>query len=162
MYLLHCDLLPQPYSVDYTLVGIYSSKEDAIKAMKDYNEKLKAFKKENKALIEKAQRKPYNDKAFEDFVIKSDNFKSFDYDKLDKHPEVVAKLDKIYMELERLNDELNKKALEKNLITMERNDATILFEFDLNDKDSYIDEFNGKPISICSYEEWPKAIEIYR
>lgn len=153
MYLLHCDLFPQPYSANYTLVGIYNSKEDAIKAMENYNEKLKIFKEDNKALIEKAQKKPYDDKAFEDFVINSDNFKSFDYDKLDEHPEVIEKLNKAYMELDRLNDELNRKALEKSLMTMERNDITILFEFDLNDKDSYIDEFNGKPISLCSYEE---------
>ena len=153
MYLLHCDLLTQPYSVDYTLVGIYNSKEDAIKAMEDYNKKLKAFKEENKALIEKTQKEPYDDEAFKDFVIKSDNFKSFDYDKLDEHPEMNEKLSKAYMEFDRLNSNLKQEALEKNLMTMERNDATVLFEFDLNDKDSYINEFNGKPISICSYEE---------
>lgn len=72
-YLVHCNLAVESYSIDYTLVGIASSREEALKTMRDYNQKADKFLADNKNLTDAFSYDPVNDPKYADYVISFGN-----------------------------------------------------------------------------------------
>lgn len=157
-YLLNCNLYVDSYSIDYTLVGIFDTKEDAYKYMEDYNNKVVSFNKDNSSLIQDTMYDPINEPQFKDYVIEiAKDLKCWDYEKLEceDNKEVKAKIDILNMKKKEKMKLLDKKIYEEGLMLYESTDyeGPEFFKFDLNKKDNYIDEFDGKPTCLCSYRE---------
>lgn len=155
-YLLNCSLSNQDYSVDYTLVGVFDSKEDAYRYMEDYNKRVAAFSKDNQSLIQEAKHDPVNDAQFKEYVIEiGDGLKNWNWDKIEADRDIGAKIDDLNNKRDEKIRLLDKKIEEAGLMAYESidYDDLKLFEFNLRQKDSYIDEFDGKPKCLCSYSE---------
>lgn len=156
MYLVHCDLYDEPYSTDYTLMGVFFSKKEAYDFMDSYNKKVADFKDKNASLLKRLEYDPVNDPQFEEYVISyGESDKSWDQEKLEKVKDIEKKIDAALEEIGKCKAEAIKRAKEENIAYYYScyDEEFKLFEFDLSDKDSYIDEFNGKPKSICCYSE---------
>lgn len=155
-YLLNCDLYTDSYSVSYTLVKIFDSKEAAYRYMEDYNKRVTAFSKNNLSLIQQSMYNPLDDVQFKDYVIKiAEDLKNWDYEELEANKDVEAKIDALNMKRDETLKLLKKKADEAGIMLYETpyDDDLKFFRFDLSKKDSYIDEFGGKPKCLCSYSE---------
>lgn len=155
-YLLNCSSLKDDYSVDYTLVGIFDTKEAAYKYMEDYNKRVEVFNKDNFSLIQEIMYDPVEDVQFKDYVIEiAEGLKNWDYDKLEANKDIEAKIDDLNNRRDKKMQVLNNKIVEEGIIRYESSyeDSLKLFKFDLSRKDTYIDEFDGKPKCLCSYSE---------
>lgn len=155
-YLLNCDLEDYSYSIDYTLVGIFDTKEETYKYMEDYNKKVDEFNKNNLSLVQEAMYDPINDVQFKDYVIKiGEDLKNWDYEKLEDNKGVETKIDALSMKRDKKFKLLREKVEEAGIMLYENMDyeGVKFFKFNLNQKDTYIDEFDGKPMCLCSYSE---------
>lgn len=151
-YLAHCDLSDHCYSTNYTLVGIFDSKDECIDFMKKYNAKVDAFEKSNKDLIEKAAYDPINDPKYAEYTVRyTEDLVNWDYDKLKKNPEVDKETDELASKQQEYITVLAKAVNDVGLLQEENNDE--LFKFDVNRVDDYITEFDGKPTCLSHYSE---------
>lgn len=155
-YLLNCNLSTDSYSVDYTLVGIFDSKEAAYRYMEEYNKRVAAFNKDNMALTQETMYDPIDDVQFKDYVVEiGSGLKNWDYDKLEADKDVDDKINALSMKRDEKLKLLSKKVREAGLMLNESSydDRPQIFMFNLGQKDLYIDEFDGKPKCLCSYSE---------
>lgn len=151
-YLVHCDLSDHDYSTNYTLAGIFDSKEECIDFMKKYNAKVDAFEVVNKDLIEKAAYDPINDPKYADYTIRiSKDIVGWDYEKLKKNPEIDEETDKLAEKRQNYIKELEKAAAKDGIMQEDNSDK--FFKFDIVNADQYIDKFDGKPICLSHYSE---------
>lgn len=144
--------------MDFTLFGVFQTKQEIEDFITGYNSKVETFKKENAKLIKAANDDPVDRPEFKDYTYHFDNgMKGFDFDKLEKAPkEVNDLLNVINEQQDTIVMLLKAKAEELNIVLMEDDNSQIsVFEFDNVTKRLYtVTEFtNGQPQSLAGYEE---------
>lgn len=149
-YLLHCDLSDHNYSVDYTLIGIFDSKEECIRYMKEYNKKVEEFNERSADLIAKAAYEPANDPKYKTFTYMMEE-PNFDPNKLAKAPEVEKEVNELYARQEEYRNQLAELKYEADVLQEDGSEE--MFKFDLDNIEDYIDVFDGKPLCLTSYSE---------
>lgn len=72
-YLLHVNLAKeQSYASDYTLLGVFDTKQECLDYITGYNSRVETFKAENKDLIKKAGRHVADDPKYKEITSKFD------------------------------------------------------------------------------------------
>lgn len=157
MLLLSADCTNKSWAMDFTLFGVFQTKQEVDGFIADYNSKVESFKKENAETIKAANDDPVDRPEFKEYAYHfNSGMKGFDFDKIKKAPkEVNDLLERIQEQQQAAEALLSAKAKKDDIVLMEDDDGQIsFFTFDAALDNYTVTEFtNGQPQSLAGYEE---------